>query len=47
LSQIFYKPQNLINPVIKGFGTIGDAPEATEKPDPNMDYKNNSRFNDW
>ncbi|MEJ6546422.1 MAG: intracellular sulfur oxidation DsrE/DsrF family protein [Arcticibacterium sp.] len=31
--------QNLINPVIKGFGTIGDAPEATEKPDPNMDYK--------
>ena len=30
--------QTLVNPVIKGFGTIGDAPMAAEKPDPNMVY---------
>jgi len=35
----FLQAQTLINPIIKGFGAIGDAPEATEKPDPNMDYK--------
>lgn len=31
--------QEMINPVIKGFGGIMDAPHATEKPDPNMQYK--------
>jgi len=31
--------QQMINPVIKGFGGIMDAPHATEKPDPNMEYK--------
>ena len=31
--------QEMINPVIKSFGGIIDAPHATEKPDPNMEYK--------
>lgn len=31
--------QEMINPVIKSFGGIFDAPHAAEKPDPNMEYK--------
>lgn len=31
--------QQRINPVIKGYGGIFDAPHATERPDPTMDYK--------
>lgn len=31
--------QNRINPIVKGYGGILDAPHATEKPDPNMEYK--------
>lgn len=31
--------QEMINPVIKSYGGIFDAPHATEKPDPNMEYK--------
>lgn len=31
--------QEMINPVIKGYGGIFDAPHATEKPDPNIEYK--------
>ena len=31
--------QEKINPVIKSYGGIFDAPHATEKPDPNMEYK--------
>ena len=31
--------QEMINPVIKGYGGIFDAPHATEKPDPDMEYK--------
>lgn len=31
--------QEKINPVIKGYGGIFDAPHATEKPDPNLEYK--------
>lgn len=31
--------QEMINPVIKNYGGIFDAPHATEKPDPNMEYK--------
>ncbi|WP_420387689.1 DsrE family protein [Roseivirga sp.] len=31
--------QEMINPVIKGYGGIMDAPHAMEKPDPNMEYK--------
>jgi intracellular sulfur oxidation DsrE/DsrF family protein len=30
--------QSLVNPIISNFGTIGDAPMATEKPDPDMVY---------
>lgn len=30
--------QSLVNPIISDFGTIGDAPMATEKPDPDMVY---------
>lgn len=38
-SIISLNAQTLVNPVIKGFGTIGDAPQATVKPDPSLDYK--------
>lgn len=31
--------QEMVNPVIKSYGGIFDAPYATEKPDPNMEYK--------
>jgi intracellular sulfur oxidation DsrE/DsrF family protein len=31
--------QEFINPLIKGFGGILDAPHAVEKPDPNIEYK--------
>lgn len=31
--------QEMVNPVIKDFGGIMNAPHATEKPDPNMQYK--------
>lgn len=31
--------QGRINPVVKGYGGIFDAPFAVEKPDPNMEYK--------
>lgn len=31
--------QEMINPVIKSFGGIMDAPHATVKPDPNLEYK--------
>jgi len=31
--------QTRINPVVKGYGGIFNAPHATEKPDPNMEYK--------
>lgn len=31
--------QDRINPIIEGYGGIFDAPHATEKPDPNMEYK--------
>ncbi|OEJ99753.1 DsrE family protein [Roseivirga misakiensis] len=31
--------QEQINPIIKNYGGIFDAPHATEKPDPNMEYK--------
>ncbi|MFY0591149.1 DsrE family protein [Roseivirga sp.] len=31
--------QQRINPVIKNYGGIFDAPHATEKPDPDMEYK--------
>lgn len=31
--------QERINPVIKSYGGIFNAPYATEKPDPNMEYK--------
>jgi len=31
--------QDMMNPVIKNYGGIMDAPHATEKPDPNMEYK--------
>lgn len=31
--------QERVNPVIKSYGGIFDAPHATEKPDPNMEYK--------
>jgi intracellular sulfur oxidation DsrE/DsrF family protein len=30
--------QSLVNPIISDFGTIGNAPMATEKPDPDMVY---------
>ena len=30
--------QEMINPVIKGFGGIMDAPQATVKPDPSLQY---------
>lgn len=30
--------QKTINPIIKGYGGIMDAPHAVEKPDPNMQY---------
>jgi len=31
--------QERINPTIEGYGGIFDAPHATERPDPNMEYK--------
>ncbi|MFT6053959.1 MAG: intracellular sulfur oxidation DsrE/DsrF family protein [Roseivirga sp.] len=31
--------QAFINPIIKGYGGIIDAPHALEKPDPTMEYK--------
>jgi intracellular sulfur oxidation DsrE/DsrF family protein len=31
--------QETINPIIKGYGGILDAPHALERPDPNMEYK--------
>lgn len=31
--------QEMVNPIIKDFGGIMNAPHATEKPDPNMQYK--------
>ncbi len=31
--------QEMVNPIIKSYGGIFDAPHATEKPDPNMEYK--------
>ena len=31
--------QGRINPAVKSFGGIFDAPHAEEKPDPNMEYK--------
>lgn len=31
--------QGMINPTVKGFGGIMDAPHAIEKPDPNKEYK--------
>lgn len=31
--------QEKINPVIKSYGGIFDAPYATERPDPNLEYK--------
>jgi intracellular sulfur oxidation DsrE/DsrF family protein len=31
--------QEMINPIIKGYGGIMDAPHAVERPDPNMEYK--------
>lgn len=31
--------QEMVNPVIKNYGGIFDAPHATEKPDPNLEYK--------
>ena len=31
--------QERINPIIKNYGGIFDAPHAVEKPDPNMEYK--------
>ena len=31
--------QEMINPIITGYGGIFDAPHATEKPDPTMEYK--------
>lgn len=31
--------QERIHPIIKGYGGILDAPHATERPDPNMEYK--------
>ena len=31
--------QKRVNPIIEGYGGIFDAPHATERPDPNMDYK--------
>ena len=34
----FLYSQELVNPVIKNFGTIGQADLATEKPDPNLTY---------
>ncbi|MCW1952621.1 MAG: DsrE family protein [Flavobacteriia bacterium] len=34
----FLYAQELVNPVIKNFGTIGQADLATEKPDPNLTY---------
>ena len=30
--------QKLVNPVIKNFGTIGEAPSASVKPDPKLPY---------
>ncbi len=34
----FLYSQELVNPVIKNFGTIGQADLASEKPDPNLTY---------
>ncbi len=31
--------QTRVNPVVKGYGGIFEAPYAAEKPDPNMEYK--------
>jgi intracellular sulfur oxidation DsrE/DsrF family protein len=31
--------QTFINPIIKGYGGIMDAPHAVEKPDPTIEYK--------
>lgn len=37
-SSPFTNAQELVNPVIKNFGTIGQADLATEKPDPSLSY---------
>ncbi|KYG75795.1 DsrE family protein [Roseivirga spongicola] len=39
ISSIGIKAQEMVNPVVKGFAGIMDAPHATEKPDSNMEYK--------
>ena len=38
ITSLSMNAQELVNPVIKNFGTIGQADSATEKPDPSLTY---------